>query len=185
MLCRRANYKLHTLRKIRKYLTLKKSKLLYNAFINNQFNYASIIWAFCRKQDYLEVEKIHYKALKIVYNSNECYEELRIRKNEVSIYQKQLRTLTTETYLTYVNPDFMKNYFSIKEIPYSLRNGSVLKIPATRSTYYGTNSIHFRACLLWNKLPTALKESQSLSEFKYKIKTIGKIDCSCKICRSQ
>ena len=54
-----------------------------------------------------------------------------------------------------------------------------------RSTCYGTNSIHFGACLLWNKLPKALKESQSLSEFKYKIKTIGKIDCSCKICRSQ
>ena len=79
----------------------------------------------------------------------------------------------------------MKSYFPIKEIPYSLRNGSVIKIPPTRFTYYGTNSIHFRACLLWNKLLKALKESQSLSEFKYKIKTIGKIDCSCKICRSQ
>ena len=43
MLCRRANYKLHALRRIRKYLTIEKSKLLYNAFINNQFNYASII----------------------------------------------------------------------------------------------------------------------------------------------
>ena len=80
MLCRRASYKLHALIRIRKYLTLEKSKLLYNAFINNQFNYASIIWMFCRKQDYLEVEKIHYKALKTVYNSNECYEELLIRK---------------------------------------------------------------------------------------------------------
>ena len=49
MLCRRASYKLHALRRIRKYLTLEKSKLLYNAFINNQFNYASIIWMFCSK----------------------------------------------------------------------------------------------------------------------------------------
>ena len=40
---------------------------------------------FCREQDYLEVEKIHYKALKIVYDSNECYEELHIRNNQVSI----------------------------------------------------------------------------------------------------
>ena len=98
------------------------------------------IWMFCRKQDYLEVEKIHYKALKIVYNSNECYEE----------HQKQLRKLATDFYksLTDVNPDFMKNYFSILEIPYTLRNGSVLKTPSTRSSYYGTNSIHFRACLL-------------------------------------
>ena len=111
--------------------------------------------------------------------------ELLIRNNEVSIHQKQLRTLATEIYksLTDVNPDFMKSYFPIKEIPYSLRNGSVLKIPPTRSTYYGTNSIHFRACLLWNKLPTSLKESQSLPEFKYKINR--KIDRSFTICRSQ
>ena len=78
---------------------------------------------FCRKRDYLEVEKIHHKASKIVYNSNECYEELLIRNNEVSIHQKLLRTLATEIYksLTDDNPDFMKNYFSITEIPYSLR----------------------------------------------------------------
>ena len=51
---------------------------------------------FCSKEDYLEVEKIHNKALKIVYNSNECYEDLLIRNKEVSIHQKQLRTLATE-----------------------------------------------------------------------------------------
>ena len=141
---------------------------------------------FCRKQDYLEAEKIHYKALKTVYNSNECYKELLIPNNEVSIHQKQFRALTTEIYksLTDVYPDFMKNCFSIKEIPYSLRNGSALKITSARSTYYGTNSIHFRAFLLWNKLPNSLKGSQSLLEFKYKIKTVGKVDCSCTICRS-
>ena len=51
MLCRRASYKLHALRRIRKYLNLEKSKILDNTFINNQFNDASIIWIFCRKQD--------------------------------------------------------------------------------------------------------------------------------------
>ena len=73
--------------------------------------------AFCRKQDYLKVDKIHCKALKIFYNSNECYKELLIRNNEVSIHQKQLRTLATEIYksLTDINPDFMKNYFQLKK----------------------------------------------------------------------
>ena len=28
----------------------KKTKLLYNAFINSQFNYAFVIWMFCRKK---------------------------------------------------------------------------------------------------------------------------------------
>ena len=185
-LCRRASYKLHALRRIRKYLTFEKAKLLCNAFINSQFNYASIIWMFCRKQDYLKIQNIHYKALKIVYNSNESYEELLMRNNEVSIHQKQLRALATEIYksLTDTNPEFMKDYFSIKVVPYTLRNRNALRIPPARSTYYGTNSIHFRACLLWNMLPNSLKESQSLLEFKYKIKRIRKIDCSCTICRT-
>ena len=42
--CSTANYKLHELRSIRKYLTLKKPKLLYNAFVNGQFKYVLVIW---------------------------------------------------------------------------------------------------------------------------------------------
>ena len=155
ILLRRASFKIHALRRIRKYLTAVKAKLLlYNAFINSQFNYASIIWMFCHKQDYLEIEKIQYKALKIVYNSNESYEELLLRNNEVSIHQKQLRILATEVFKSSanINPDFMKSYFTIKEMPYCLRNGNFLKIPSTRFKRYGTNSVLFRACLVWNKL---------------------------------
>ena len=145
ILCCRTNLKPHKLRRIMKYLTTMKAKLLYNAFINSQFNYASIIWMFCHKQDYLKITKIQYKALKIVYNSNESYEELLLCKNEVSIHQKQLRILATEVFksLPDLNPDFMKSYFTIKEIPYCLRNGNFLKIPSARSERYGTNSIPF------------------------------------------
>ena len=57
MLCSTANYKLRALRKISEYLTLKKAKLLYNAFINSQFNYTTVIWMLCRKKDYLKIEK--------------------------------------------------------------------------------------------------------------------------------
>ena len=96
MLCSTANYKLHALRRIRKHLTPVKAKLLYNVFINSQLNYTSAIWMFCRKEDYLKIEKIQYKALKLIYNSNESYEELLTRTNEVSIHQQHLRALATE-----------------------------------------------------------------------------------------
>ena len=49
-LCRTANYKLHALRRIRKYLPLEKTKLLCNAFIDSQFNYAPLVWMFSRKK---------------------------------------------------------------------------------------------------------------------------------------
>ena len=40
----------------------------------------------------------------------------------------------------------MKPYFIIKEMPYNLRNGCALKWPSANSTYYGINSVLFRAC---------------------------------------
>ena len=42
-LCRNAQYKLHALREIRNYLSLEKAKMLCNAFIDSQFNYAPLI----------------------------------------------------------------------------------------------------------------------------------------------
>ena len=127
---------------------------------------------FCHQQDYLKIEKIQYKALKIVYNSNESYEELLLRNNEVSIHQKQLRILATEVFksLADINPVFMKSYFTIKEIPYCLRNGNYLKIPSTRSKGYGTNSILFRTCLVWNKLLFLLNKVNNSSNLNPKLK---------------
>ena len=46
-LCRRASYKLHTLHRIRKFLTVEKAKLLVS--INSQFNFAPLIWMFADK----------------------------------------------------------------------------------------------------------------------------------------
>ena len=65
MLCSTVNYELHALRRTRKYLSLDKAKLLYNAFINSQFIFSSVIWMFCRKKVYLKIE-IQYKALIII-----------------------------------------------------------------------------------------------------------------------
>ena len=42
-LCQNAQYKLHTLRRIRKYLSLEKANMLGSAFIGSQFNYATLI----------------------------------------------------------------------------------------------------------------------------------------------
>ena len=48
-LVRKAQYKLHALRRIRKFLTTEKAKILGNAFIDCHFNYAPVMWMFCRK----------------------------------------------------------------------------------------------------------------------------------------
>ena len=47
-LCRNAQYKICALKRIRKYLSLEKAKMLGNTFIDSQFNYTPLIWMFCR-----------------------------------------------------------------------------------------------------------------------------------------
>ena len=63
----KAQYKLHALQHIRKFLTIEKAKILGNAFIDSQFNYATLKWMFCRKTLYSKIEKIHHRTLKVVY----------------------------------------------------------------------------------------------------------------------
>ena len=111
-------------------------------------------------------------------------EDLLLHSNEVSIPQEQLRQLTIEIYisLTDLTPEFIKPFFTVKELPYNLLNGHILNLPLARTTYYGTNSILFRACQVWNNLPLSIKQRHSLLEFETNIKkTLRNIECLCKI----
>ena len=102
-----------------------------------------------------------------------------------SLHQKQLRQLTPEIYksLTDISTEFIKPFFAVKKLPYNLRNGHILNLPSARTTCFGTNSIVFRVCQVWNNLPLSIKQSQSFLEFKTNIKTLRNIECLCKICK--
>ena len=125
--CCNSQYKPYALRRIRKYLNLKKAKMLGNAFIDSQFNYAPLIWMFCRKGLYLKIQKIHHKTLKVIYQSNNTYKELLELSETVSIHQGHLRVLVTEVYksTSYLNSKYMISFFTHKEIPYNLKKGFI------------------------------------------------------------
>ena len=108
-LCRIAQYKLHALRRIRKYLTLDKAKLLGHTCINSQFNYAPLIWMFCHKVTYLKMQEIYRKSLKVIYQSDASYDNLLQLSNSMSLHQQHLRFLLVEIYKSTgtLNPQFM------------------------------------------------------------------------------
>ena len=108
-----------------------------------------------------------------------------LQSNTVSLHQRHLRFLMIEIYksISQLNPQFMWSFCTHKDIPHNLREGPILGLPKTHSFYYGTNAIHFCGSLIWNNLPGVVKSSNSLFEFKNKIKNIRDIDCGCLICR--
>ena len=116
---------------------------------------------FCRKNQYLKIiQKIHHKALKVVFNNDDGYDELLQMKNKITIHKEQLHALICEVFkrLNYPNPEFMWSYFTFKNITDNIRNGPLLTLPDVKSTYYGINSFHSRASLLWNGLPQSVKD---------------------------
>ena len=115
---RTAQYKLHTLTRIRKYLTLDKAVLLGYTFISSQFNYAPLIWMFCRKTLHHKIERNHHRTLKVIYHSEESYENLFLESSSVSVHQRQLLFLVTEIYknTTQINLQFMWPYFTYNNI---------------------------------------------------------------------
>ena len=97
-LCRTVQYKLRALGRIRTYLKLDKAKLLGNAFIDSQFNYAPLTWTFRYKTTYLKVQKVHHKTLKVIYQSDDSYDDLLQLSNSASLHQRDLRFLLTKIY---------------------------------------------------------------------------------------
>ena len=128
-LCRKAQYKHQALRRMRKFLTIEKAKILRNAFIDSQFNYAPFLWMFL----YSKIEKIHHKTLKVIYESNDTYDNPLLQSNTVSVHQRHLGFLMTEINksISQLNAEFMWSYFRHKDMPYNLRKGPILGLPKT------------------------------------------------------
>ena len=179
-LCKKASFKLHALRRIRKFLTVEKARILANAFINSQFNYTPLTWMFASKTAINKILRIHNRTLQVVCGEyHKSNKELLQINNDISIHQKHLCILILVVYKSIMqfNPAFMWHCFNTNPILYNLRKGSRLLIPPAKSMNFGTNSVTFRGNLLWNNLPLRLKNSQTIGDFKSELKNLGKTHC--------
>ena len=66
---------------------------------------------------------------------------------------------------------------------YNLRNTSALVSTNTKTTNYGSNSISYLAPKIWDQVPTEIKNSKSLYNFKQKIKIWIPLKCPCTLCK--
>ena len=143
------------------------------------------MWMFAGKSSIAKLCTIHFLN-NVVYNSyDKSYHDLLNFSNDVSIHQKHLSFLAIEVYksLMNMNPEFTWKFFSKYSVQYNLRKGDIVYLPPARPSCYGMNSLAFRGSLLWNTLPSNVKRSHNLEEFKLKLSNLGNIHCTCVVCR--
>ena len=113
-LCVKASQKLHALARVSNYMDTEKVKLIMRSFIMSHFSYCPLIWMFHDRATNSRINKIHERALRIVYRDTESsFDELLAMDNSVSVHQRNLQLLMIEIYKTKnnLNPSFMEDIF--------------------------------------------------------------------------
>ena len=185
-LCKKASLKLHALARISSSMSPTKLRLVMKAFIESQFSYCPLIWMFHSRELNNRINRLHERALRLVYkDSILTFEELLQKDNSFTIHHRNLQKLATEMYKTINNlsPVLMKSIFPDNTNPYDLRNKNPFKTSNVHTVFNGTETISYRGPKTWALVPREIKTSQSLLEFKMKIKNWKPVGCMCRICK--
>ena len=115
---KKAARKLEVLNRISSLLGPEKKKLVFNEVIKSYFSCCSLIPMFSSQISNNLINRIHEKSLRTVYNDTiSTFQELLQGNRSVSIYQKNIQTLTAEV-LKVVNnicSPIMKAFFDFSE----------------------------------------------------------------------
>ena len=186
-LCKKASQKIHALARISNVMSNDKLRIIMKAFIESQFGYCPLIWMFCSRTLNNRINKLHERALRLVYKDNNLtFDELLRKDNSFTIHQRNLQKLATEMYKVKNNlsPTIMKLIFPDRLVPFNLRNMNPFKNTNIKSVFHGSETISFRGPKTWMMVPDEIKNSKTLIKFKEKIKNWEPKGCTCRLCNA-
>ena len=76
-ICKKAAKQINVLSRLSQYLTTETKLLIYKSFVRSNFGYCPVVWHFCSKTSTDKMEKLQYRALRLVYSDfDSSYESL-------------------------------------------------------------------------------------------------------------
>ena len=77
----------------------RKRRIVMKTFIESQFNYCPLIWMFHSRTINNKINRLHERALRIVYSDfKSTFEGLLRKENFFSIHERNIQSLATEIY---------------------------------------------------------------------------------------
>ena len=114
------------------------------AFITSQFSYCPLIWMFHSRNLNNKINRIHERALRLVYQNNLNFSELLDLDNSVTEHQKNLQVLVTEIYKVKNGraSEIMKGIFELENSSYNLKSScSQFRRENIKTVQYGLQSV--------------------------------------------
>ena len=98
-ICSRVSKKLHALARISQYMSIHKRRMTMKAFIASEFGYCPLVWMFHSRKLNSRVNKLHERALRIVYQDYaSSFTELLEKDNSTTIRNRNIQLLATELF---------------------------------------------------------------------------------------
>ena len=193
VICKSASNKISALARQCAILPFYRRKMLMNAFFSSQFSFCPLVWKFCSRTVNSKVNKLHYRALRIVYRDDiSTFEELLLRDGSVTVHNRNLQFLAIEMFKVDkgLSPSFMTNIFCdnvnriSENVSANTRSKARFYNPSNpKTTNYGLETLRCLGPKIWKMLPYEIKNANSLAIFKIKIKGWKPINCPCRLCR--
>ena len=184
-LCKKVNQKVSALARIVPFLPFSKRHLIMKTFIESQFSYCPLVWMFCSRTMNTKVNRIHERALRLVYQDyHSTFDELLDKDNSLCFHHRNIHQVAIEMFKVKHNlsPPFMKDIFS--EIERKTRSGTSFSRPHVNSVKRGDRSLRSFGPIVWNTmLPDSLKKCETLDLFKHSIKSWKPENCPCELCK--
>ena len=171
-LCTKASQKIHALARVSNYMSLKQRRSIMYAFISSHFGYCPLVWMFHSRLLNNRINKIHERALRIVYKDNvSSFEDLLLKDNSVTIHERNIQKLAIELYkvANRSSPKIMDFIFPLKEkIRYPGEN--IFRTMNVKTVTWGTESLRHMGPKIWNIIPENLKNIDNLTTFTENIR---------------
>ena len=177
---KKANNKFYALLRVSKYMKQEKLRILLKTFIESQFNYCPLLWMCHSRALNKKINRLHERALRAVYkNKTLSFSELLEKDQSFSIHERNLQKLAIEMYKVKHNlsPKPFQDLFCLKS-----KGNEDFVIPKVNTEKRGKESIRYRGPKTWSLVPKEIRDSESLSIFRNKIKQWKPVGCTCKLC---
>ena len=147
---------------------------------------APVVWMLHNRKLNNHISRIHERALRIAYqDDSSTFNDLLAKDSSFKIHDRNLQKFLIEIFIVKMKlaPEIMNKAFEFIERRYPLRNKLRFKLRNIRTVRYGIETATFVDSRIWSNMPSELKESTLLNEFKKKIKTWKPENCPCKLCK--
>ena len=97
--CSKANRKLTILRRMSKFLTFEKRRVLIKTHFEYQSKYFPLVWMFHGRQVHNKINRLHERALRMIYeNSTSSFDTLLEKDMSFSVHDRNIQQLALEMY---------------------------------------------------------------------------------------